>query len=104
VIKETVTLDETIEYLNELIKLDRDAIQQLATHRAFCNSQLAGHPTCQVNEKVLNVDPDPHAYPYYEVGLIGILNGLFGVNELGNGNLLFMFDDSNNLVKVAKRE
>jgi hypothetical protein len=83
-IKESVTLDETIAFLNELVKLDAEALGSLVETRVPCNNALAHHATVQVN-----------AYEgkcKYKVGLLGILNGLFGTDDKGWGGIAASFD------------
>ena len=82
-IKETVTLDEAIEYLNELIETDRVSIAALIANRVPCNQQLADHPTVQVYAQ----------HGGYLVGMLGILNGLFGIHDDGRGPIAFVFKD-----------
>lgn len=50
-IKETVTLDETIDFLSELIKVDAPAIAALIANCVPCNEQMADHPTVQCGEQ-----------------------------------------------------
>jgi hypothetical protein len=73
--RESVTKDEAIELLNAALSLDPEAMKALAFSRVECNEPLAVHPTIQVirvGEKNM-------------VGLMGILNGLFGVDDRGVG-------------------
>ena len=63
-IREQVSLDEVIELLNEAQRLDPAAISKLVDSRIEANEGLQDHPTIQCS--------------YNEVGLLGILNGLFG--------------------------
>jgi hypothetical protein len=58
--------EELLEYLNELIKVDQNAIVNLIGHRVACNEELAKHP----NVQVMKIGKG------YKVGLLGILNGL----------------------------
>lgn len=92
-IKETVTLDETIEYLNELIEVDRVAIAALIANRVPCNEELADHPTVQVYAQ----------HGGFLVGMLGILNGLFGIHENGYGPIAFTFEDGS-LLAVGRTE
>lgn len=92
-IKQTVTLDEAIEYLNELIKLDRVAMAALVANRVPCNQGLADHPTAQVCAQ----------HGGYLVGMLGILNGLFGTLKDRRGPIVFIFKDSN-LLAIDKTE
>ncbi len=70
-IKSQVTLDETIEYLNLLVKTDDgfSVLKQIIDIRVKCNPDWAEDSfPAQVSDR----DGD------YCVGLLGILNGLFG--------------------------
>ena len=72
-----------IEYLNELLELDRPAVAAMIANRVPCNVALAGHPTCQVVRQQRG----------YNVGLLGVLNGLCGVDERGWGPIAACFDE-----------
>lgn len=74
-LKENVTIDEVISLLNDALEKDSEAIHNLATTRISCNDVLADHPTIQVGK----FDGE------YKVGMIGILNGIFGTTEDGYG-------------------
>ena len=67
-IKETVTIEDCVAYLNDFYKHDKDALRNLIENRVVCNKKLADHPSVQV---VLNEGR-------FRVGLLGVLNGLFG--------------------------
>ena len=88
-IKEQVTLDETIDFLNELIKIDAPAIAALIANRVPCNKQLADHPTVQCLAQ----------HGGFSVGMLGIINGLFGAHEgeyrHGWGPIMFILEDGN---------
>lgn len=79
-IKDTVTIDDTINLLNELLKIDHECIYNLVNARVGCNNLVEDHPTVQVTSFGSNVPV---------VGIIGILNGLFGVNDKGFGPISF---------------
>jgi hypothetical protein len=82
-IHETITLDDAISYLNDLAKRDPEAITRLILMRYPCNRDLAQHPTCQAGTKY-----------YYTIGLLGVINGLFGINdETGWGGILAVLGD-----------
>ena len=72
-----------VDYMNELVALDRLAIRTLVSTRMPCNKAMADHPTCQVVERQGG----------YCVGLLGILNGLCGANEHGGGAIGAIVDD-----------
>jgi len=92
-IKESVTLDETIAYLNRLLMLDREAIRALIETRVVCNESLADHPSVQV---MLAEDGG------YLVGLLGILNGLFGTFPDGWGSIVAIFDDNTGALELEE--
>lgn len=88
-VKEQITLDETIELLNELIRIDANAMAALIANRVPCNEQMANHPTVQCRAQ----------HGGFHVGMLGILNGLFGVIDYsGWGPITFVFDDGGDLV------
>ena len=89
-IKESISVDEVIEFMNGLLKIDAEAISQLTEAQVPCNKAMADHPTVQVRAYML---PRDTASPTgYSFGLLGILNGLFGVDERGWGNISAIFD------------
>ncbi len=75
-IKKKVTPEETIDLLNEMLKIDRRATESLFSMRVGCNKKLANHPTIQVMQVHKN---------YHIVGILGILNGLLGIDKDGWG-------------------
>lgn len=82
--QDVVTLNEAIEYLFELSQLDGFALGELVHARAPCNDELAAHPSVQVAE-----EEDGHC----TVGIVGILNGLFGTLPDGRGKITFVLDE-----------
>ena len=64
-----------VDVLNRVFEADPKAISDLIEARVPCNRQLADDPTVQVSE-----DDGK-----YLVGLLGIVNGLVGVNEQQSG-------------------
>lgn len=87
-INEIVSIDETIELLNAAIKLDQKAISTLIFHRIRCNIEIANHPTIQVAQTDKG----------YEVGLLGIINGLFGIEEKDGWGAIAANVDENGLI------
>ncbi len=67
-----MTIDNAIDLMNDALKCDGVAISQLAFTRVPCNQALAQHPSIQVSGEST-------------VGLLGILNGLFGIDSRGRG-------------------
>lgn len=90
-IQETVSIDKTIALLNEALKIDPVAIQTLIEYHTLCNEDLADHPTIQVSEH-------PFKGYTYRVGMLGILNGLFGTDEKSWGAIAAVFSDENKLI------
>lgn len=76
-----VTVDQAIDRLNELYKLDPEAMHSLITTYFPASQGLADHPTCQVN-----VHEDKHV-----VSMIGIINGIFGADKDGDGLIAARF-------------
>lgn len=75
-LKETISRKEAIEYLNSILWADPEAINQLfLANRVQCNETLAGHESAQVG-----FDDGK-----YLIGTLGVINGLFGVDEKGMG-------------------
>lgn len=88
-----ITPDDAILVLNEAVRADPDAVLALMEHRVPCNDDLGDHPTIQV--RVINPPPAPPnadatnpailAPPKTcEVGLLGIINGIFGAYPNGH--------------------
>lgn len=86
---DTANLDQVVSFLNELVCLDRQAVELLVETRVRCNQAMLSHPTVQVRE---NDDGHP------TVGLLGIVNGMFGTQPDGSakpgwGHVAAQFDD-----------
>lgn len=93
-----ITKEQTVEVLNDIFKTDKDAIRNLIEYRVPCNDALKDHPTVQVLCKEDGSDP--------KVGLLGIINGIFGVNEndSGNGFIWCQFDEDGELLGFSLKE
>lgn len=83
-VKDSVSIIETVNYLNDLLEIDPDAINALFSIRFACTKALADHKAVQVG--VLSKD-------YFIVGMIGILNGLFGIDEHRWGHIAVDTED-----------
>ena len=83
-IQETISLDNAIEFMNELLSLDPVAISFMVGNRVPCSSSLGEHPTVQADFRE----------GLYSVGLLGILNGLFGVDSSSYGPIEAVYSDS----------
>ena len=74
-IKTQISIAEALRVLNELVKIDPEAMKELVELRVECNETMANFYGVQVladGEK-------------YKVGLLGVLNALFGESETGFG-------------------
>lgn len=69
----TVNVQQAVDLLNELNAIDGNAISDLIDKRSFCNNQLGEHPTVQCGMH----------HGHCTVGLLGVLNGLFGDGSYG---------------------
>lgn len=85
--------------MNDLLLLDRSAISKLIESRVSCNQALANHETVQV------VNIKPESDPEYKVGILGLLNGLCGVDEDGFGFIVGEFDeDDKTIIKFIHKK
>lgn len=78
-----ITVQDAVRVLGEAFAADPKAMEALVEARVSCNEALSGHPTIQVQ-----VREDGSC----EVGLLGILNGLFGINHDGRGHIEAVYD------------
>jgi hypothetical protein len=72
---------EMVEFLNSLVETDRYAMADLLCQRVPCNRKLADHPTVQVaahNRRDTTIPPGG-----FRVGILGVLNGYYGIHEDG---------------------
>lgn len=86
-------VDQTIEYLNILVKQDPKIMTELIEFRVPCLSEF-GEGT---NVVTLAVGEYGQA-----VGLLGIINGMFPLTSSGCGQITAVLDD-NNLITCFKR-
>lgn len=93
-IQETVTLDHVLEVLNDALEIDPEAMNDLVEARVPCSEALAEHPTIQVHTVRMTVfsNNKSEETKTHTVGLIGILNGLFGADNDQWGTIAGEFD------------
>lgn len=82
--KTPVTPHDAIALLNEASKLDPATIRNLISYRVLCRCDLADHPT-------IEVDTTESGEPI--LGTLGIINGLFGVDENAHGPVIAHIPD-----------
>lgn len=92
-IRETITIDDALRVLNRAFEADREAITNLRSSKIVCNKALAHDPEIQCCED-----------GYYWVGFLGIINGLFGVDqETGFGAIAAEYDTENDVIRRFAR-
>ncbi len=91
----SVTVDEAITLLNQLIASDADAVTALFETRVPCNDAFADHPTVQVVQWSRTGT--------CTVGMLGILNGLFGINAEGWGHIVAVYSEQTGKVLYCMR-
>lgn len=89
----SVTVDDAINYLNDLLQIAPAEIQTLVALRIPAPQSLVEHETVQVQSPTVALDGPP------VVGLLGILNGLFGTDLDGAGPIAAVYDEDWNIVK-----
>lgn len=96
-----VTPQDVVDFMNRLIEIDPEAIAKLVEEKVTCNDALASHSTVQV--QLYNENEDASGEPEPRVGIVGILNGIFGVFEDGPnkdfGTIAYKIDDSTNNIE-----
>lgn len=90
-LKKSVTQTDVVKLLNEMLLKDPKCVKKLFEHRVPCNGAISCHPTIQV--LILENQDGPL------VGLLGILNGLFGIGDDGFGAFAMEIDDDGNILK-----
>jgi hypothetical protein len=96
--RSAVTPEQVVALLNEALILDRDAISALVLGRVPCNERLAGHKTIVISSHRHGDPPSPDLPKGAKraVGLMGILNGLFGPiksgRKAGRGQISYAMD------------
>lgn len=76
------SVEHALQVLNEMLAADCKATTNLVESRVPCNEILADHSTIQVGT-------DSNGF---RVGLLGVLNGIFGTMEDGGGPIAAVFD------------
>lgn len=95
-----IAVDRAVAILNQIHQMDPTVLPALINYRVPCNEILADHPTVQVGpiDKISNTGPA-------EVGLLGILNGIFGtVPGHGYGYIAAHYDDARNLTHFERMD
>lgn len=78
-----ISVADTVALLNVALAADPQALSLLVEQRVPCNDALARHPTIMVGSAA---DGTPL------LGLLGLLNGLFGADASGFGAIAAVYD------------
>ncbi len=97
-----VTVEQVVEVLNQALKADDVALTDLIQTRVACNKKLAGHSSIQVG-LAPGCNPEDKNL-FYEVGILGLLNGLFGVDENQWGAVAAEMDKAGHVHRFVVRE
>jgi hypothetical protein len=84
--------DLMVTYLNEILRLDPEAVHSLLETRVPCNTALADHPTVQVHAQ----------NGTHTVGLLGVLNGFVGTDLDGWGFVCACYDNEGKLLEFKR--
>ena len=82
--REQVDVERVLEVLNRMAREDRFATLKLVEARVCCNRALGEDPDVQVIRTC--------ATGQLKVGLLGVINGLFGCDERGHGPVAYVPD------------
>lgn len=74
------TVEGAIAVLNRLVEADAEAMDALLNNRVVCNEAMANDDTAQVGV----ADPEDESKGYL-IGLLGVINDIFGIREDGYG-------------------
>ena len=100
-IHESLTIDGVIEFLNGCLEEDRPALTRMMLARTVCTEGLALHPTTQVGEAAV-LAGDCGRWRYH-IGPLGLLNGMFGIDDDGWGAITAIFkDDGSELIRFER--
>jgi len=80
VTQSSIDVSYAVRFLNSLLEVDRVAVSHLFERHVPCNAALDNHPTVQIADD--------------GVGVLGLLNGLFGTDEKGWGFIASVYEDN----------
>jgi len=81
---------QVVEVLNRALETDRTWIEKLITTRYPCNKELAEDPTIQVRQET--VSEDGKLIERYSGSVLGLINGLVGVDERSWGYVAAQYE------------
>ena len=92
-----VTPQEAIDVLNRIHAADPTVLPELIAYRVPCNVAVADDPTVQVGPRDDVLQTEHSDGRDWKVGLLGVLNGIFGIRAQTQGWIAASFDDEHNL-------
>jgi len=100
-IADTITIEDALTVLNRMLAADPVATQKLVQGRVPCSDALAEDPTVQVySTPIYNIKPGKMGRHVgevvgqdHKVGLLGVINGMFGKDEDDWGPIAAVYDD-----------
>lgn len=95
---------DAVAVLNRIHDADGDVMPALISMRVTCNEAVRDDPTVQVGAfradgtqvgtgAALANTPEPAFPDHYEVGFLGVLNGIFGIRDDGKGYIGAQYTD-----------
>jgi len=85
--EETIVVKDVIAMLNEMHQLDPKLMTDMVLHRFPCNEGIKNHKTVQVHGDASVGAP--------KVGLLGVLNGILGIDRNHFGPVAAYFEKEN---------
>jgi hypothetical protein len=79
-VERVVTVEHAVRVLQRAFEADPEAMRLLFSTRTRCNEELSRDPSIQVAKKTEHDMYSEHGEPY-SLGFMGLLNGIFGVDE-----------------------
>lgn len=91
-----VSVKEAIDLLNDALKTDRKSIEEMFKTRIKCTKKLMNHKTIQVRKYISDEFPT--------VGVLGLINGIFGISEKGAGPICMVLGDDDHIQHFKRYE
>ena len=88
-IRETISIDDVVEYLNSVLEADPLALRALLCTFIPCSKKLAKHPTAIVS---------PEWWEGFTIGTMGLINGMFGISEDNYAAISYKIDTDTNRI------
>lgn len=90
-IRESISIEQALEVLNRAFEADPDAMVALRAKRVVCKDALGLVPGIRAG--MVEVSSPPPGGLRFDIGFLGLINGLFGADErTGYGAIAMVFD------------